>query len=149
MTKTVAEMTVEEGLEFAVRTFLVHGWDGTYYNDWKAVVVDEGQDEDFEDSEYYSFLEEGGVWTAFEEYTDRDTHLAGGITVKFEGDHNSGVAVGNSAYFVILSLEDSTGKRFFKRDGYYSSYEGGNLADGTSHEVYPQAKLVTVWKDER
>lgn len=118
---TVAEMSAQQAIEFAVRVFLTQGFSATYYSTWREAAEDVGDPID-EDSEWFDFLEESGVWYAFENYTDTSReYLCSGILVKYEGSESSGVAVANESYFVIFSLEDSTGKRYFKRDGFYNS----------------------------
>lgn len=50
-------------------------------------------------------------------------------------------------WFVIkvTSLEGT--ERFFKKNGYFSSYEGHDW-DGSFDEVFPQTKTVTVYEKE-
>lgn len=145
----VVEMTPGQAIKFALEVFLEQGFRSNYYADWKEFAAEEyGEDDQEYYEERYSLTERQGAWEAFEQQVDTSrSYLSGGITVKYEGSQSTGLAHGSSEYFIILSLEDHSGKRFFKRDGYYNSYEGGNLYDATDHEVFPESKTVTVWKD--
>lgn len=49
------------------------------------------------------------------------------------------------SYWVVFSLQDAETKRYFKKDGWYQSYAGGEL-DGDLQEVTPKAATVIVWE---
>jgi hypothetical protein len=50
--------------------------------------------------------------------------------------------------WLVVRVTDMDGtERFFKKIGYYSSYEGTSW-DGSFHEVFPQQKTVTVYEKE-
>lgn len=49
-------------------------------------------------------------------------------------------------YWMVVSLSDGETTRYFRKDGYYSSYgDGGNL-DGNTYEVNPQEKVVVFYE---
>lgn len=50
-------------------------------------------------------------------------------------------------WFVIKVTSLDGTERFFKKNGYYNSYEGHNW-DGSFDEVFPQTKTVTVYEKE-
>lgn len=151
-TLTVAEMSPEQAIEFALGVLLEQGFESKYYTDWKSYAR-ENYDEDFDDEEdeyRLTLTEFSGAWGAFEEYVKTSqSYESDGITVKYEGNQSNGPSHSTSTYYVVFSLEDSTGKRFFKRDGYYSSYIGGNLVEAENCEVFPQEKTVVQWNSVR
>jgi hypothetical protein len=48
-------------------------------------------------------------------------------------------------YWVVFSLSEGDVTRYFRKDGWYQSYSGGEL-DGELTEVTPVPKVVTVWE---
>ncbi len=48
-------------------------------------------------------------------------------------------------YWLVISVSDGETTRYFRRDGWYASYDGGYL-DGESYEVKPQEKMITVYE---
>lgn len=149
MPKSVAEMNPEQAVEFALGVMLDQGFNSKYYSHWKELArADYDEYLADEDEEYWPSLpESSGAWEALNSYVNTNIpYETDGITVRYEGNQASGAAVSNSAYFVVFSLEDASDKRFFLRDGYYSSYEGGNLVEATDKEVFPKEKTVTLWR---
>jgi hypothetical protein len=47
--------------------------------------------------------------------------------------------------WVVFALTDGTDTRYFRKDGYYASYDGGAW-DGDFREVTPQDRLVTFYE---
>jgi hypothetical protein len=138
-------MTPEQAIEFALGVMLEQGFSSKYYENWKEVAeadYSEG-DEDFYAG--YSLAEREGAWGAFEYVNTKQSYVSDGITVKYEGNQDNGPAASNSTYYVVFSVEDSTGKRYFQRDGYYTSYTGGNLVEAETHEVTPKEIVVMDW----
>ncbi len=91
-----------------------------------------------------------------EDETSLDTDSAW-REVKYEGQENSrdgltakvvaeygGEGQGDE-YWVVISLSDGVLTRYFRRDGWYASYDGGYL-DGDTYEVRPQEKVITVYE---
>lgn len=48
-------------------------------------------------------------------------------------------------YWLVLSVSDGETTRYFRKDGYYASYDGGYL-DGDTSEVKPQEKRVIFYE---
>lgn len=48
-------------------------------------------------------------------------------------------------YWMVISLSDGLTTRYFRRDGWYASYDGGYL-DGETYEVKPKTKQITVFE---
>jgi hypothetical protein len=144
--RTVAEMTPGQAVEFALRVMLEQGFSSKYYKNWKEVAEADYSETDSDFYENYSLTEREGAWGAFEYVDTKQSYVSDGITVKYEGNQNDGPAHSNSEYFVVFSLEDATGKRYFQRDGYYTSYEGGNLVEADDSEVQRFEKTVTYWR---
>jgi hypothetical protein len=49
-------------------------------------------------------------------------------------------------YWVVISITDGETTRYFRKDGWYASYDGGSL-DGETYEVKPVEKLVTFYEN--
>lgn len=49
-----------------------------------------------------------------------------------------------SEYWVVVSVTNDEGTRYFQKTGWYASHDGGYL-DGTLTEVVSEQKVVTVW----
>ncbi|MBO0676908.1 hypothetical protein JRC04_05485 [Mycolicibacterium sp. S2-37] len=48
-------------------------------------------------------------------------------------------------YWIVISITDADGNvRYFQRDGWYASYDGGYY-EGPTFEVRPEEKTITVW----
>jgi hypothetical protein len=56
-----------------------------------------------------------------------------------------GEGQGEDYWFIFKVLGPQGNVRFFKRDGWYASYDGGYY-DGPTFEVKPVEKLVTVYE---
>lgn len=48
-------------------------------------------------------------------------------------------------YWMVISVSDGETTRYFRRDGWYASYDGGYL-DGDTYEVKPAEKTITVYE---
>lgn len=48
-------------------------------------------------------------------------------------------------YWVVISISDGLTSRYFRMDGYYASYSGGEL-DGEISEVTPVDRVVTFYE---
>jgi hypothetical protein len=48
-------------------------------------------------------------------------------------------------YWMVVSISDGETTRYFRKDGWYASYDGGYL-DGDTYEVTPQEKVITVYE---
>lgn len=86
----------------------------------------------------------GNVWGWFKSeggWGEEDTYLdvPGFGKLKYE-DSFGGEGQGDD-YWVVVKLED----RYFRVNGWYSSWEGGEL-DGTLEEVTPKEVKVIEWE---
>jgi hypothetical protein len=66
-----------------------------------------------------------------------------GLSAKVEAQHG-GEGQGDQ-YWVVISISDGLTTRYFRRDGWYASYDGGYL-DTDTFEVKPAEKVVTVYE---
>jgi hypothetical protein len=100
--------------------------------EYKEDYVDEGE----EKAEYFST-----VWPAFNEeiYGDGIVELASGTakTVDSYGGEGKG-----DTYWVVFQVGD----KFYRVDGYYSSWEGTNWDSAEPYEVKPVEVTVIKYK---
>lgn len=141
----LSELNATQGVEKAVSILLEHGWDNEYYSNWQAYA---GENYDYEEDDGYSLLENSGVWEALLGYTSKEA-TDGELTAKFVATQGDGLAHDSETYFVVLSLSDGVQTRYFKRDGWYASYDGGHLEEGENSEVFPKTKSVTVFEENK
>jgi hypothetical protein len=141
----LSELTPGQGVEAALNILLNYGWDGPheYYPNWKSYAKEYDYDE--EDLDDYNPSEINAAWEALLEYTKEEA-TDGILTAKFEATQGDGPAHDSGTYFVVLSLTDGTTTRYFKHDGWYASYDGGHLEEGTSSEVTPKVINVQDWE---
>jgi hypothetical protein len=144
----LSELTADQGVEKALSILLENGWKSQSYSSWQEYVK-EAYDEDPEDYEGYWLADRSSVWDSLEGYTDIEAHEAGGLTAKWVATQDDGLAHDTETYFVILSLSDGETTRYFKRDGWYASYDGGHLEEGENLEVFPTQVTVTEFKDKK
>jgi hypothetical protein len=48
-------------------------------------------------------------------------------------------------YYLVVSVSDGNTIRYFRKDGYYASYDGGYL-DGEVQEVSPVERVVVYYE---
>ena len=142
----VSELTPEQGVELALTILLEKGFSSKYYESWQEYAKSE-YDEEFYAN--YSVRERQGAWEAFQEYVTKNQPAVSkdGITATWLASHRDGDWQDSEVYFVILSLSDDSGTRYFMREGYYHSYDGGHLDEAEDKEVFPKEKTVTVWSN--
>lgn len=63
----------------------------------------------------------------------------------FYVDEHGGEGMGDQYWVVVKILAEDGSERFFKRNGWYQSYSGGEL-DGPTIEVRPREKMVTLYE---
>lgn len=143
--KSLSELTADQCVELALLTLIEHGWKkNEYYSSWKEYAGEEF--EEF-DEDGYSVTDSSGAWGSLVSGYVETTVTKDGLTAKLEADQGDGVAHDSEVYFVVLSLTDSSGNtRYFKREGWYASYDGGHLEEGTNSEVYPKQVTLTVFE---
>ena len=98
-------------------------YDLTAEDDWSALSADSSA---WQEAKY-----EGSEET-FENLTAKVAKEYGG---EGQGDQ----------YWMVVSLSDGETTRYFRKDGYYASYDGGTL-DGETHEVFPAENTVVVYE---
>lgn len=54
---------------------------------------------------------------------------------------------GGEEHWIVFKVSKDGTEKFYKIDGYYSSYDGAYL-DGTPYEVVPAEKVITVWESK-
>jgi hypothetical protein len=152
MTKTLTDMTVSEAASKALEIILAGGHEAGQKNakekgyswydpeqTWEDAVraeyeIDEDETFNFLDensSIWKSVKYEGGKYTKDGLTADRVAEYGG------EGDGDQ--------YWVVISISDGTTTRYFRKDGYYASYDGGYL-DGDTREVKPAERLVVFYE---
>ena len=148
----LSELTADQGVEKALSILLENGWTSQAYSNWKEYVLESyGEDElesYGEDDGGYWLADRSSIWEAVEGYTDVEA-TDGELTAKWVATQDDGLAHDSETYFVILSLSDGETTRYFKRDGWYASYDGGHLEEGENLEVFPQQVTVTDFKDNK
>jgi len=138
----LAELSVTEAASKALLTILGGGfadsYSAKYYGTWQAWMREEyeydPEDTDLEDN--------NSVWSAVMEYEGKDYELDGysAKVVATYGGEGQG-----DQYWVVISISDGETTRYFRRDGWYASYDGGYL-DGPTSEVAPKEKVITVFE---
>ncbi|ANA86355.1 hypothetical protein BH762_gp012 [Gordonia phage OneUp] len=58
---------------------------------------------------------------------------------------HGGEGEGDQYWFVFKITDDDGNVRYFRREGWYASYDGGHY-DGPTVEVRPAEKVITVYK---
>jgi hypothetical protein len=144
----LSELTVDQGLEKAFAILLDKGFKSNYYADWRAYA---NQNDDYDDEDFQTpDLEYSIIWEAFLEHVPRNQDFTDGeYSAKFVATEADGPAHDSETYFVVLSLSDGVETRYFKRDGWYASYDGGHLEDGNNAEVFPHEVKIVDFKESK
>ncbi len=143
LNKTISDMTVTEAASKALELI--------YYGDYvsrlgpqKYGTPYEGTFEDYLNQYVDSHIDgfdNQSIW--------QELHYEGGEgsrdgwTGKLEKSYG-GEGQGN-AYWMVISLSDGITTRYFRKDGWYASYDGGHL-DGETYEVNPVKKTVVFYE---
>lgn len=75
---------------------------------------------------------------------DAGHNTVDGITIGCVADVGGGEG-GGETRFVVFSFADDTGTKYFRKDGYYASYDGTTW-DGDFREVTAQDRVVTFYE---
>lgn len=136
----LSNLSPDESVNLAVKILLEKGFKSDYYPSYKDYVT--------EDEDDYPLSGYSATWEAIDSYVKRGVGFTSdeGITASVLADQSDGVAHASSEFFLVFSLSDGNITRYFKRDGWYASYDGGHLEDGDNVEVFPATQTVTVWK---
>lgn len=88
-------------------------------------------------------------WNDFCDWVDSKTNDSPvpGLGVVEQVKEYGGMGQGDDLWVVFKVAEPGTGhERYFRVDGYYSSYEGCNWEDASLAEVTPRVKTVIVYE---
>lgn len=128
--KAVAEMSMQEAIEQALLVMLV------------TDRFDEEQVRDEFVSYGGSLWDAGGAWLEIK-YSGKKPTTKDGLTAQLVAEYG-GEGQGED-FWVVISLADEATTRYFRMDGWYASYDGGEL-DGEPYEVRPQERVVTFYE---
>jgi len=141
------ELTASSGIVIALEAVLKNGFQSSFYKDYIEYIQSWHGEELAEDEEF--ILETfSGAWEALDFVSTEIWHEAvDGLKARVcqsatradYGDHDE--------YYAVLALTDGANIRYFQRMGWYSSYNGGELVDGETREVYPEQVTVTEWRN--
>lgn len=111
---------------------------------WQDYLRDEFVNNSYDDDEEPDFdnLDEQRVWQ-HAKYEASGPYTIDGFTAKVEAQYG-GEGEGDQ-YWMVISISDGNTTRYFRRDGWYASYDGGYL-DGDTYEVSPKEKVITVYE---
>lgn len=142
MTKTLSDMSVHEAAEKAIETLIYEFYtddvEGKY--SWRPAF--QGSFEEYlEHFDDYSDLSSTSLWHELKSEGSKGTN--GKWHAKVEAEYG-GEGQGDQ-YWMVVSVSDGETTRYFRRDGWYASYDGGTL-DGEIHEVTPKEKVVTFYE---
>jgi flagellar basal body rod protein FlgG len=140
----LASMSVDEGTLKAITILLDEGYKSKYYSDWKEAFKHyciEGLEDESNPLEYSE------LWELFDSIAKGVIFKQNGLSASLVATQSDGEYASSSTYFVVVSLSDGEITRYFKRNGWYNSFEGGNLTEGENSEVFPQQKSVIIWKE--
>lgn len=152
-------MSVPEAASKALELIAYGEWDNQKGYSWRTPR--EGTFKDYVLSYYFDgddevFDPEKGDYVPVEEMTNFDTDR---IWQNLHGEGNKGTRDGwtgevvksfggegeGDQYWMVISISDGETTRYFRKDGWYASYDGGYL-DGETYEVTPQERLVTFYE---
>jgi hypothetical protein len=134
---TVSELTVEDA-DAILRKM--------YYN-----VESYGEEVDAEDAEDYDEHWAELAWSLKSEYIWTPTGREEKVPGQTVGDihvtcvENFGGEGKGDSRWVVFSFADATGTKYFRKDGYYASYDGSTW-DGEFREVTPRQRQVTFYE---
>ncbi len=146
MTKTLADMTVTEAASKALEIMLA-GAHEEYQRKYSSREEMSWQESlrgeyDLDDDDDFSTLDD--IESAWKEVKyEGGEYSRDGWTANRVAAHG-GEGEGDQ-YWVVISISDGTTTRYFRKDGWYASYDGGYL-DGETTEVKPQERLVTFYE---
>lgn len=113
---------------------------------YSVADVDRVMSCDWESTGIYDHVytqDDGNLWSLlkYEEVSDVPTELGVITTAASHGGEGQG-----DDYWVVIRITAPDGSvRFFRQDGWYQSYSGGEL-DGDTYEVKPTPKTVVFYE---
>lgn len=108
-----------------------HSWREAFEGSFEEWLDNSGYVEDFE------------PWHEFK--TSGKSGEKDGWIAKVEAEY--GGEGRGEAYWMVISVSDGVTTRYFRKDGYYASYDGGYL-DGDTYEVTPRSRQVVFYETE-
>jgi hypothetical protein len=132
-----------QGVSLALSVCLEQGFEPAYgCNTWTDYVTENyGYAEEDLDTDPVDIEE---AWECLVEFVDTGKGFASeGMIVSMEVSPTRR----NEDYYVIFRISQNGYTRFFRRDGWYGSYSGGCLAEGTDVEVMPRNVMITEWDE--
>jgi hypothetical protein len=127
----VKDMSLDEAAGTAIALVLTRdesaNWLANALEDWEVDSVEELGSDAWQEAKY-----EGAEETR------------GNLTAKVVAEYG-GEGKGDQ-YWMVVSLSDSETTRYFRKDGWYSSYGEGGSLDGNTYEVFPAEKVVVVYE---
>lgn len=138
----VKDMTLEEAAGTAIALLLGDPNRKSRYTgeDWAGEL--KAEYELSEEDGWEALSDNSSAWQEAKYEGGEDTFE--GLTAKVASQYG-GEGLGDQ-YWMVVSLSDGETTRYFRKDGYYSSYgDGGNL-DGDTYEVHPTEKVITVFE---
>lgn len=135
---SVKDMSLEEAAGTAIAILLGdpnHKYKHTG-EDWQAELKAEWEVEDFSE-----LSDTGGAWREAKYEASEDTfdELTAKVVSEYGGEGQG------DQYWMVVSLSDGNTTRYFRKDGYYSSYGESDL-DGTTYEVQPTERVVVFYE---
>jgi hypothetical protein len=162
LTKTLSDMTVTEAASLALE-LIIYGdyikacgpqrygtpFEGTFEQYLQEYVNDTFDGDEYYDSvreDYFSTEEmknydETAIWQNLHSEGKSGTRdgWTGEVVSSYGGEGQG------DQYWMVVSVSDGETTRYFRKDGWYASYDGGYL-DGDTYEVKPVERLVKFYE---
>lgn len=91
----------------------------------------------------YDGGEEHVYWSDLAWVLRKDGETIDGVTYRVVEDFG-GEGLGDTRY-IVIAVEDGNSVQYFRKDGYYASYDGSTW-DGDFREVKAEQKTITVYE---
>lgn len=154
---TLSEMSVPEAASKALELIMYGDWDNQKGYAWRTQrdgTFEEYIASYFEDEEVYD--PETEDYVKVEALTNLNIDA---VWQNLHGEGNEGTLDGwtgkvvsafggegeGDQYWMVVSVSDGETTRYFRKDGWYASYDGGYL-DGDVYEVAPKEKVVVFYE---
>jgi hypothetical protein len=148
----LAEMSVTEAVSKALEAIIYgdyedaknpnpeYHWRTPYEGTFEDYLKDYFRDA-FDGDDHELDLDTDQIWQNL--HSEGGEGTKDGFTGKVEASFG-GEGEGDQ-YWMVISVSDGTTTRYFRRDGWYASYDGGYL-DGETYEVSPKEKVIVVYE---
>jgi len=140
MNQTLTDMSITEAASKALEILLVSCYTGYYNAEAEEYLKAELEIDQFSDLDNTI-----RAWSQVkgELYGDKKKATLDNFTAELVAEYG-GEGQGDQ-YWVVISLSDGKTTRYFRKDGWYASYSGGEL-DGDTYEVTPQERMVVFYE---